>query len=253
MYLSKGGHRRRLAHVCIVCGVLFSFAASGVFADEKKDKATAETTKAKSERGNKKKMKPHHMVHDFSGGEKWAKVFDDPERDGWQKPNDVVALIGLKPHMTVADIGAGTGYFAVRFAKVLQQGQVWGLDLAFDMVDYLNRRAVREQLPNLRAFSAQEKRVELPTPADVMFICNTYHHLTDRVSYLKHLATQFKTKDGELVIVDFKSGDIPVGPPEKHRISPAQLDKEAKQAGFVRQTLNETLLPYQYVAVYKRH
>ena len=61
---------------------------------------------------------PHTHQHGFGDAAKWAKVFDDPERDAWQKPHDVIQALALKPDAIVADIGAGTGYFSVRLAHM---------------------------------------------------------------------------------------------------------------------------------------
>src|SRR4026209_2934107 len=91
---------------------------------------------------------PDHAHHKFSGAEHWAKVFDDPERDKWQKPHEVITALRLAPDQSVADIGAGTGYFAVRFAHMLPQGRVYAVDVEPDMVKYLGERAKKENLAN---------------------------------------------------------------------------------------------------------
>ncbi len=91
---------------------------------------------------------PDHANHKFSGAEHWAKVFDDPERDKWQKPHEVITALKLAPDQAVADIGAGTGYFAVRFAHMLLQGRVcYGVDIEPDMVKYLGERAKKKTSP----------------------------------------------------------------------------------------------------------
>src|SRR5476649_959140 len=69
---------------------------------------------------------PHNHQHSFSGAERWAEVFDDPRRDDWQKPHQVIEALALKPDAAVADIGSGTGYFAVRLAHFVPQGRVYG-------------------------------------------------------------------------------------------------------------------------------
>ncbi|HTM61056.1 MAG TPA: hypothetical protein VL199_11910 [Burkholderiales bacterium] len=61
---------------------------------------------------------PHTHEHAFDDADKWSEVFDDPKRDGWQKPHEVIQALALKPDATVADIGAGTGYFSVRLAHM---------------------------------------------------------------------------------------------------------------------------------------
>src|SRR5208337_5014787 len=78
-------------------------------------------------------MSPDGAFHRrFDDAEKWAKQFDNPERDAWQKPEEVVEALGLTPAMSVADIGAGTGYFSVRIAKRVAQGKVFAADIEPD-------------------------------------------------------------------------------------------------------------------------
>jgi SAM-dependent methyltransferase len=84
---------------------------------------------------------PHTHQHSFSGAEQWAHVFDDQKRDDWQKPHAVIQALALKPDAVVADIGSGTGYFAVRFANMVPRGHVYGVDIEPDMVKYLAGRA----------------------------------------------------------------------------------------------------------------
>jgi ubiquinone/menaquinone biosynthesis C-methylase UbiE len=85
-----------------------------------------------------------HMHRRFDDAEKWSKVFDDPARDAWQKPVEVITALKLAPDAVVADIGSGTGYFAVRLARAVPRGKVYGADVETDMVRFLNERAARE-------------------------------------------------------------------------------------------------------------
>jgi len=94
---------------------------------------------------------PHTHEHSFAGAEKWAQVFDDPQRDAWQKPHEVIKALALKPDAVIADIGSGTGYFAARFANMVPKGRVYGVDTEPDMVKYLAGRAKREGLKNITA------------------------------------------------------------------------------------------------------
>src|SRR5437016_2693448 len=80
---------------------------------------------------------PATHQHGFSDAQKWAHVFDDPKRDEWQKPHEVIKQLALAPHAVVADIGAGTGYFAARLANMLPQGLVYAVDIEPEMVRYL--------------------------------------------------------------------------------------------------------------------
>jgi tRNA G46 methylase TrmB len=94
---------------------------------------------------------PHTHHHDFKGAEHWAKVFDDPARDAWQKPHEVIGALALAPDAAVADIGAGTGYFAVRLAHMTPKGRVYAVDIEPDMVRHLRERAAKSGLANLEA------------------------------------------------------------------------------------------------------
>src|SRR4051812_26198987 len=94
---------------------------------------------------------PATHQHSFSDAEQWAHVFDDPKRDEWQKPHEVIQALALKPDAVIADIGSGTGYFAVRLANMVPQGRVYGVDVEPDMVKYLSDRAKREKRSNVVA------------------------------------------------------------------------------------------------------
>lgn len=104
---------------------------------------------------------PSHASHDtgghphaFTDADAWTRVFDDPSRDAWQRPDEVLRALELEPTMVVADVGAGTGYFSVRLARAMPRGEVLATDLEPDMVRFLRERAQRERLPNLRAVQA---------------------------------------------------------------------------------------------------
>src|SRR5262252_498858 len=84
---------------------------------------------------------PHTHQHSFGDAEKWAHVFDDPERDAWQKPHEVIKALALKPDAAVADLGAGTGYFSARLANMFPKATVYAVDLEPDMAKYLGERA----------------------------------------------------------------------------------------------------------------
>src|SRR5579859_1492187 len=84
----------------------------------------------------------------FDDAKKWAKEFDDPERDVWQKPEEILDALRLKRTSLVADIGAGTGYFSVRIARRIPEGKVFAADIEADMVRYLGERARHDHLTN---------------------------------------------------------------------------------------------------------
>jgi SAM-dependent methyltransferase len=186
------------------------------------------------------------LVHRFENAEKWAPVFDDPKRDAWQQPDKVVAALALAPGMSVADVGAGTGYFEARLANAVgAQGKVLAVDVEPDMVRYLTERAARESTPNVTAVLGATGDPNLaPGSVDRVLIVDTWHHIPDRVAYGKKLAAALRP-GGYVLVVDFTE-DSTRGPPKHHRIPPAQVAAELEQAGLVA-SIVEAGLPDQFV------
>lgn len=201
--------------------------------------------------GEHSEYRTHRKHHRFHDAERWAKIFESPKRDAWQRPDALVAALGLRPGDRVADIGAATGYLTVRLARAVPQGKVYGFDIEPDMVRYLAARATREKLGNLTALAAAKDAIRSPEPLDLVFTCNTYHHLPDRVAYFKRLAAQLKP-GGRVAVVDFKMGPLPVGPPERERVPLPTLHAELTAAGFVKVSHDVTTLPHQYIAIYRK-
>lgn len=191
----------------------------------------------------------HHTGHHrFNDAEKWAKRFDDPKRDAWQKPHEVIQALNLKPDAVIADIGSGTGYFAVRFAHMAPQGRVYGVDTEPDMVKYLNERAKREGLKNIQSIAAAPGDARLPEKADLIILVDVYHHIDKREPYFKQLQAALKP-GGRLAIIDFKL-DSPEGPPVAARIAPERVKKELVGAGYTL-TQEHAFLPYQYFLIFQ--
>jgi predicted methyltransferase len=191
---------------------------------------------------------PPTHAHSFGGAQEWARVFDDPKRDAWQKPHEVIQALALKPDAVVADIGSGTGYFAVRFAHMVPGGKVYGLDTEPDMVKYLAERAKREGLHNLISGKAEPGDPRLPEKADLVIFVDVVHHIDGRERYFSRLRDSLKS-GGRVAVIDFRM-DSPVGPPKAARIAPAQVKAELKQAGYALDT-EHAFLPNQYFLVFR--
>ena len=182
----------------------------------------------------------------FDDAERWAQVFDDPARDAWQKPAEVIRALALAPDATVADIGAGTGYFSVRLARAVPQGRVYAVDVAPSMVEHLKSRATHEKLGNMVALQAGVADPRLPRPVDLVLLVDTYHHIDDREAYFRKLRGSLSAT-GRLAIIDFRP-DSPVGP--RHgRIAPDAVKAELARAGYRFATAHD-FLPYQYFLVF---
>lgn len=159
----------------------------------------------------------------------------------------MLRALALAPDAAVADVGSGTGYFAVRLARVVTQGRVYGADLEPDMVRFLNERAAKERLPNLASHRAAPDDPRLPAPVDLVLVVDTYHHIGERERYFKRLRQALKA-GGRVAIIDFKP-DSPVGP--RHgRIPSAQVSAEMVRAGY-RLAAEHGFLPYQYFLVFE--
>ncbi|MDF1561425.1 MAG: class I SAM-dependent methyltransferase [Deltaproteobacteria bacterium] len=194
--------------------------------------------------------KPHGSGHHrFDDADAWAKTFENPERDAWQRPDEVLAALAISETAVAADIGSATGYFPVRMARLASGGRVWGVDVEPDMVRFLNERARKEGLANLFSILGTFESPLLPEPVDLILMVDTYHHIEARPAYFRRLQSSLKP-GGRIAIVDFKMGEIPVGPPESRRLAPEVIDGEMREAGYTRLTLDQELLPYQYLAVY---
>jgi len=166
----------------------------------------------------------------FDDPKKWSASFDDPERDKWQMPDRIVEALTLRPTDTVADIGAGTGYMAVRFARQLKSGTVLAVDIEPNMVKHLTERAKAAGIDNLRAITGGTQSPNLPEAVDVAFLLNVYHHLDQRPDYFKRLRTSLKP-GGRVAIVDFRP-DAPAGAPKHMRLSAEKITDEMKTAGY---------------------
>jgi SAM-dependent methyltransferase len=191
---------------------------------------------------------PHTREHTFSGAEHWAKVFDDPARDAWQKPHEVITALSPAPDSAVADIGSGTGYFAARLAHFVPKGRVYGVDTEADMVKYLGERAKREGLPNLVSIAGRPDDANLPAKVDLVLMVDVYHHIADRERYFTKLRGSLKA-GARVAIIDFRA-DAPSGPPKSERIAPSRVKSELANAGYAF-AKEHTFLPYQFFLVFE--
>jgi SAM-dependent methyltransferase len=191
---------------------------------------------------------PHTHQHSFSGAEQWAHVFDDPKRDAWQKPHEVIQALALEPDAVIADLGSGTGYFAERLANMVPKGRVYGVDIEPDMVRYLAERAKREKRDNVVAVAGAPDDPRLPEKADLILLVDVYHHIDDRSRYFRNLRASLKP-GGRVAVIDFRM-DSPDGPPKAARIAPQRVIDELEAAGYGLARQHD-FLPNQYFLVFQ--
>lgn len=191
------------------------------------------------------------LVHRFEDAEKWSKRFDDPKRDEWQRPAHVVERLSLKGGMTVADIGAGTGYFLPYLSPAVgDTGRVLALDIEPTMVEFMKKRGEREGWKNVEARVVAGDDPQLPAGAvDRILIVDTWHHIPQRVAYVGKLRDAL-SEGGWVAVVDFDL-DSRRGPPREHKLAPEKVASELAEGGLESEILKEEL-PDQYIVVGRR-
>ncbi len=170
---------------------------------------------------------------------------EDPARVEWQKPEELVAALGLRPGSVACDAGAGPGYFAVRLARAVgPAGRVFAIDVEPRMIALLEQRAREAGLANVHPVFAPEGDGVPPEPCDLILLVNTFHHFPDGTGTLRRLAARLRP-GGRIVNVDFHAGELPVGPPPNHKVSREDFLATAAAAGLD-VSEERTFLPYQY-------
>jgi arsenite methyltransferase len=182
--------------------------------------------------------------HPPSSGE-YAKVLEDPSRDAWQKPEAVLMALDLKSTEAIADIGAGTGYFARRFAHLARK--VYAVDIDQKLLDIAGKYAP----PNLKTVLASPDDPRLPEQSvNTIFFCDVLHHIENRPAYYAKLAKVLKP-GGRIVVIDFYKKELPVGPPLSMKLSDQEVIAEFQHAGF-QLAKRLDILPYQYYLFFER-
>jgi arsenite methyltransferase len=174
---------------------------------------------------------------------------DRSERDQYQKPAEVIEALQLKPGMAVADLGSGSGYFTRRFVEaVTDRGMVYAVDVEPEMLAYVKESLIHMHVPYSAEFIlARPDNPKLPFESvDLLFVCNTIHHLEDRSQYFRDLRSYLKP-GARISIIDFypdeRSGDL--GFPKRHLVPRETIINELTEAGY-RLAREHTFLPKQY-------
>lgn len=194
---------------------------------------------------------PQEMHGLHRDAQAYVAMLEDPKRDAYQKPAEVVAALALKPGEVVADVGAGSGYFAVRIAKELgPAGRVYAVDVSPEMIVHLNRRLRDAGITNVQTvLSAPDDPLLPDASVDRFFVCDTWHHIDEQAKYLALLKRMLRP-GGQVVMIDFHRRELPVGPPLAMKIAREDLIQQMEGAGF-RLVREHTFLPYQYFLVFE--
>jgi ubiquinone/menaquinone biosynthesis C-methylase UbiE len=182
------------------------------------------------------------------GGAGWL---ERPERETEEAPSKAIEALDLKPGMVVADIGAGSGYYASRMAKrVGPAGRVYATDIQAGMIALLERRIASEGLTNVTPILGGMDDPRLPPKSiDLAIMVDVYHELQEPQIFLQRLKEAFKP-GGRLVLVEFRKEDPKVPILEVHKMSVAEVKQELEAEGYALDRVID-VLPWQHIIVLK--
>jgi len=183
-------------------------------------------------------------------GHRWL---DRPQREDEEAPTTAIAALDVKPGMTVADIGAGSGYYTMRLSRAVgPSGKVYATDVQRGMLDLIDRRVADQRVSNVTTVLGSAENPSLPAAAlDLALMVDVYHELQSPQTFMRRLRETLKP-DGRLVLLEFRKDDpqVPIRP--EHKMSVDEARRELTADGFVFERVID-VLPWQHILVFKSH
>lgn len=180
----------------------------------------------------------------------YQQILENPDRVASLQVDRVVGVLGIAEGMRVADLGAGTGIFTLPFAKAVGAGgKVYAIDVDPGLLGIVSDKARAAGVTNIETIAAGDTDPKLPEPVDLLFICDTMHHLPNQAEYVRQF-TKLLRPGGRVAVIDFVEGHWPGGH-ESFTITPAQVDAWMQAAGFTR-SATHTFLETNFFHVYER-
>ena len=179
--------------------------------------------------------------------EKFNKKASDPKN----RPDHIIKTVSLRQGQSIADIGAGGGYFSLRFAEIVgENGCVYAVDTNQKFIEFIHKRAREQKLNNIYPILAREDELDLPEKSlDVIFMRNVTHHLSNRTQYFVKLK-QFLKPDGKIIIIEYKpSKSFSFPGVFGHHVAKDTIMQEMKDAGYVLEQ-DFGFLPHQHFTIY---
>ena len=178
-------------------------------------------------------------------------LLEPPDREAWQKPDQVMDALHVAEGTTVADIGAGGGWFTVRLARrVGPNGRVYAVDVQRLMIEAIQRRVQREGFSNVVPVQGDYDDPKLPADArlDAVLIVDAFHEMEDPVVMLRNVARTL-APHARIGIIDYREGDGGPGPDAAERVPPGAVMAQAATAGL-KLVDQQTFLRYQYFLIF---
>ncbi len=180
------------------------------------------------------------------------KMLNKKASDPKNRPDEIIEAIKLKPGQSIADIGAGGGYFSIRFAEIVKdKGKVYAIDIKQEFLEYIKNAAKEKGLNNIVPILVKEKStLNLPEESlDLIFMRNVSHHISNRVKYFRDLKNFLKS-DGRIVIIEYKKGNLfSFHRLFGHYIPKEIIKREMKEAGYLLEKEFD-ILPEQSFLIY---
>ena len=176
-------------------------------------------------------------------------MLEGPDRDAYQRPDQIMDALQIAEGSVVADLGAGGGWFTVRLAaRVGPNGRVYAEDVQFQMISVIERRVQREELRNVVTVLGTPVDAKLPALVDAALMVDAYAEFEQPVALLRNVARSLKPK-GLLGIVNYKKDGGGPGPPMEERVDAEKVIADARAAGLELRK-REHFLRYQYMLIF---
>lgn len=191
------------------------------------------------ERGNHGRLFPPEELAALEG----------PDRDAWQEPERIMDSLGITSGTTVADVGAGGGWFTIKLAnRVGPKGLVYAEDIQREMIESINRRVNRTNLSNVKTIIGTSNNPKIPTPVDAVLMVDVYGEVEDPVTLLRNVIPQLE-KGGRIGIIEHRLNGGGPGPPLQDRVAPETIIRAAEAVGLELVTHDDSFR-YQYLLIF---
>ncbi|MAE70411.1 MAG: SAM-dependent methyltransferase [Gemmatimonadetes bacterium] len=232
-----------------IVAILICLTGANAFAID--EKAAPHATKPAIDCPLRKHGVDPHALRPFAEVETYIEFLERPDRAEWQKPDSVVEALALSGNETIANLGAGSGYFSFRLAAAVPKGKVWAIDIEPEMIRHIHHKALTTQVSNIESVLTALDDPSVPEGTDLVFVCDVLHHVQEQSAWLKRLQGALRP-GAKIALIEFREGELPQGPPEAMKISRPEILRLMNGAGFRLVSDHVDVLPYQHFLVFER-